>query len=180
MPLLFIPFVFSTCSDAYVALGRIGTFLTAEELDDPYVVEPDSKFAVQLDGDFVWEANLPEKDANKAARKKVEQTKANHGKEKKSTELPTVMPPDKEKDEQQENKPFELKDMKLKVPHGSFVAIVGRVGSGKSSLLQAMIGEMRKTRGQVCRIALYFVIVLDAAYRLYLAGTSHTFRRQRG
>lgn len=46
-----------------------------------------------------------------------------------------------------EGKPFELKDLKFKVPAGSFVAIVGPIGSGKSSLLQALIGEMRRTRG---------------------------------
>ncbi|KAI0701717.1 multidrug resistance-associated ABC transporter [Earliella scabrosa] len=48
----------------------------------------------------------------------------------------------------EEEKPFELKDLKLRVPKGAFVAIVGRVGSGKSSVLQALIGEMRKTRGE--------------------------------
>ena len=30
-----------------------------------------------------------------------------------------------------EEKPFELKDLKFRVPKGAFVAIVGRVGSGK-------------------------------------------------
>jgi ATP-binding cassette subfamily C (CFTR/MRP) protein 1 len=46
-------------------------------------------------------------------------------------------------------KPFVLRDVKLRVPKGKFVAIVGRVGSGKSSLLQAMAGEMRKLKGEV-------------------------------
>jgi ABC-type multidrug transport system ATPase subunit len=39
--------------------------------------------------------------------------------------------------------------MSFRVRPGSFTAIVGRVGSGKSSLLQALIGEMRRTRGSV-------------------------------
>jgi ABC-type polysaccharide/polyol phosphate transport system ATPase subunit len=30
-----------------------------------------------------------------------------------------------------EERPFELKDIVLRVPRGSFVAVVGRVGSGK-------------------------------------------------
>ena len=152
--------MFSTCADAYVALGRIGSFLTAEELEDPYTVEPDSKFAVQVDGDFVWEASAPEKDAEKVAGKtanKKNQSKSNHGGERNSTALPTTMPIDEAKEEQQEDRPFELKNMKLKISQGSFVAIVGRVGSGKSSLLQAMIGEMRKTRGEVCRVVLCLV-----------------------
>jgi len=43
--------------------------------------------------------------------------------------------------------PFQLKDINLDIPRGSFVVICGRVGSGKSSLVQALIGEMRMTRG---------------------------------
>ena len=35
------------------------------------------------------------------------------------------------KEKEKEEKPFELVDVKLKIPRGSFVAIVGRVGSGK-------------------------------------------------
>ncbi|KAH7103875.1 ATP-dependent bile acid permease [Auriculariales sp. MPI-PUGE-AT-0066] len=45
--------------------------------------------------------------------------------------------------------PFQLKDIALHVSRGSFVAIVGRVGSGKSSLLQAISGEMRAMDGIV-------------------------------
>ncbi|KAF9357787.1 hypothetical protein BGX34_009218 [Mortierella sp. NVP85] len=42
---------------------------------------------------------------------------------------------------------FALKNIDLKIPRGQLVAIVGAVGSGKSSLLNAMVGEMRKTSG---------------------------------
>lgn len=35
-----------------------------------------------------------------------------------------------------------LQDIDLKIKKGSFVVIVGETGSGKSSLLNAMIGEM--------------------------------------
>lgn len=35
------------------------------------------------------------------------------------------------------------------VPQGSLVAVVGHVGSGKSSLLSAMLGETEKRSGQV-------------------------------
>lgn len=49
----------------------------------------------------------------------------------------------------EEDKPFSLHSISLRIPKKSFVAIVGRVGSGKSSLLNAMIGEMRKVRGDI-------------------------------
>ncbi|KAF9316334.1 hypothetical protein BGZ91_005586, partial [Linnemannia elongata] len=47
-------------------------------------------------------------------------------------------------------KPF-LRDINLHVPRGSLVAVVGPVGSGKSSLLQAMVGNMMKSQGEVIR-----------------------------
>lgn len=42
-----------------------------------------------------------------------------------------------------------LKDVNVKIPHGSFVAIVGMVGSGKSDVLSAVLGEMTNLSGSV-------------------------------
>lgn len=42
-----------------------------------------------------------------------------------------------------------LKNINLNMPRGSLVAVVGAVGSGKSSLLSALLGEMNKTSGRV-------------------------------
>ncbi|XP_045485372.1 multidrug resistance-associated protein 1 isoform X2 [Pieris rapae] len=42
-----------------------------------------------------------------------------------------------------------LKNINLQVPKGHLVAVVGAVGSGKSSLLSALLGEMYKTSGRI-------------------------------
>uniref|UniRef100_A0A3Q2Y780 ABC-type glutathione-S-conjugate transporter n=1 Tax=Hippocampus comes TaxID=109280 RepID=A0A3Q2Y780_HIPCM len=42
-----------------------------------------------------------------------------------------------------------LKKISIQVPRGSLVAVVGHVGSGKSSLLSAMLGETEKRSGRV-------------------------------
>ena len=42
-----------------------------------------------------------------------------------------------------------LKDINLEVKLGKLVAVVGSVGSGKSSLIAAMLGEMEKVTGSV-------------------------------
>ncbi len=42
-----------------------------------------------------------------------------------------------------------LTDLTFRVPRGSFVAVVGTVGAGKSSVLSALLGEMEKTSGEV-------------------------------
>ncbi|XP_075450089.1 multidrug resistance-associated protein 1-like isoform X3 [Ascaphus truei] len=47
--------------------------------------------------------------------------------------------------------PSTLKDLNMKIPEGSLVAVVGQVGSGKSSLLSAILGEMHILDGTVQR-----------------------------
>lgn len=42
-----------------------------------------------------------------------------------------------------------LKNIRLEVPKGSLVGVVGVVGAGKSSLLSAILGEMEKTQGAI-------------------------------
>lgn len=37
----------------------------------------------------------------------------------------------------------------VRIPEGALVAVVGHVGSGKSSLLSALLGEMQKQEGSV-------------------------------
>ncbi|NXK09570.1 MRP1 protein, partial [Herpetotheres cachinnans] len=44
-----------------------------------------------------------------------------------------------------------LKNLNVSVPEGSLVAVVGQVGSGKSSFLSAILGEMEKLEGTVQR-----------------------------
>ncbi|KAI0826665.1 multidrug resistance-associated ABC transporter [Trametes gibbosa] len=180
-PLIYFPLVLASATDALVALRRISAFLRAEELAVPYAVAPESKFALDVDADFTWEAVRKNDNAAgmrgvgraqaKADAHAAKRDKAAKGEEaktekrgsgvlgrkraKKEPVLPTTADAGenadnadgKEKEKDTEEEPFVLKDVKLKIPKGSFVAIVGRVGSGKSSLLQALIGEMRKTRG---------------------------------
>jgi ABC-type transport system involved in cytochrome bd biosynthesis fused ATPase/permease subunit len=42
-----------------------------------------------------------------------------------------------------------LRDINLSIKRGSLTAIVGPVGSGKSSFCNAILGEMHKTKGRV-------------------------------
>ncbi|MGH0178511.1 UNVERIFIED_CONTAM: hypothetical protein FKN15_078211 [Acipenser sinensis] len=44
-----------------------------------------------------------------------------------------------------------LRDLNMKIPAGSLVAVVGQVGAGKSSLLSSILGEMEKVEGLVQR-----------------------------
>ena len=42
-----------------------------------------------------------------------------------------------------------LKDINFQIRHGELIVVVGEIGSGKSSLLAALVGEMRRTEGLV-------------------------------
>lgn len=160
-----------------MALGRISTFLTADELETPYAIDesPENEFGVRLDGSFTWEPveraeALPEsekkvdngsrKDKEVATSRRWFSRKANSVESEPNLLLPasatsaassdpqpasTTSDAEKEPDEL----PFALTNLSLRIPKGKFVAIVGRVGSGKSSLLQSLVGEMRKTDGDV-------------------------------
>ncbi|KAL6300347.1 multidrug resistance-associated ABC transporter [Sparassis latifolia] len=181
-PLMFFPMVLAASTDAAVGLRRMSRYLIAEELVDPYTIDPTSEHAIDVEGDFAWEtadksARKPkfdhgsrgEKDEKekdkKEKREKKEKKKQNaksgakkggfFGRKKEGDLLPTSAQADAHADDEKddgekakEEVPFELKNLTLQVPKGSFVAVVGGIGSGKSSLLQAMIGEMRRNRGR--------------------------------
>ncbi|CAL1277165.1 unnamed protein product [Larinioides sclopetarius] len=57
-------------------------------------------------------------------------------------------PPKEDKEKEKAAKPT-LTNIQLLVPRGSLIAIVGQVGSGKSSLFSAILGEMTKLSGSV-------------------------------
>ena len=159
MPLILLPVVLASATDALVALRRIGAFMRAEELSVPYEIDANAESAINVDGAFTWETvrkdanaiNLAAKfgkgkknqggAAEKKGRKKggdsllptAVNTPAGTSPARSAENLATAGDGDGEAKEKEKEKPFELKDIKLRIPKGTFVAIVGRVGSGKVS-----------------------------------------------
>jgi ATP-binding cassette, subfamily C (CFTR/MRP), member 1 len=159
-----LPMALSFLAPTMVALKRVGTFLTAEELSHPYLVDgsEERKEAIVVDGDFTWEAvkgeeaeqeeetdpmrkrikEMEKKEREKEERKrkrKEEKEAKKKRKEGKEDVLPTTVEEKKEenKDEKPKEEPFVLKGLKMSVPKGAFVGIIGRVGSGKVSLISS-------------------------------------------
>ncbi|KAF9061129.1 P-loop containing nucleoside triphosphate hydrolase protein [Rhodocollybia butyracea] len=159
LPLITLPSALASLADLFVAISRITTFLLAEEQPAAYAIDmgkdSDYEIAVSCHGDFVWDIapSTIENDKPKdlAAVKKNKKGKTETKENEKNVDqvaLPTTQPvpshPPREEPE-----PFRLQNLDLKIPKGAFVAIVGRIGSGKSAIIQALIGEMRKTSGEV-------------------------------
>ena len=145
--------------DAYNAFGRIQEVFEAESLTDKQVKDAGLETALELDdASFIWDAPPPEPDGGKD--KEVGDLKKDKNGQKPevstsvtdspapvsilgSSQVPS--PHELEKTE----KVFKFQRTNLKIPKGQVVAIVGPVGSGKSSLLQGLIGEMRRETGSV-------------------------------
>lgn len=113
---------------AMISLERIDAYLTSGELDEAAVerVEGcgDDGIAVEVRGGaFVWDdEGTAEKDKeNDAATEAAAAAAAAGG----------------------------LKGIDIEIRAGALASVVGTVGSGKSSLLSCILGEMRKIAGKV-------------------------------
>ena len=100
------------------------------------MVNNDLDVAVRIDGaDFTWDSPppRPEDPMTSSMTRNLESE-------------PTTPPSPQLADEENI---FKLKGIGMEIPRSKLVAIVGVIGAGKTSLLQAMIGEMRRVAGTV-------------------------------
>ena len=151
--------------DAHNAFSRIQEVFEAESLPEEQIKNFKLENALELDdASFTWDAPPPEPESAKGKGKGKDKSKAvkdskkdKNGKKPEtdttvarasgsapgSSRVSTSQGPEKTE------KVFKFQKTSLKIPKGQVVAIVGPVGSGKSSLLQGLIGEMRKESGSV-------------------------------
>ncbi|BGP33345.1 hypothetical protein JCM10296v2_005143 [Rhodotorula toruloides] len=135
---LMIPNSLSTMTDAYSAMQNLVPCFMADELpEELFVRDDEADLALQVkDATFVWESSAPpssEKAGKGKGGKKVK--KAQEAADEKGAAVP--------------DEPSKVEDINLEIPRGQLLCVVGSVGSGKSSLLQGCIGEMRRTSGAV-------------------------------
>lgn len=158
-PLQNLPASFANLTDAWVALGRLSDICLAEEYPEEIGNDPQAKFAIRMHGSFSYETAGPSNDDNTGetagkdrkaikAEKKRKATVEKAAKRRAKQGLPPL-DIDETKAEAAARAPFTLVDIDLAIPRGALVCVVGRIGSGKSALLQAMIGELRRTSGDV-------------------------------
>ena len=227
MPLMFLPLVFSSMTDAHISLMRIQEMLGADEIEldaqsEASDAEKSGSYAISIkSGEFCWEDQVndvkppstpiagkslrrrlfgssrsktapqgtkgdelqsqsgsqivshksSESDATELADEMIQLSKTlSHasGNDQiaspegltQSSDTPYVDPVDRKFADTTEAKvqdiasatnyaTFAVRDLNLEIKRGELVAIVGAVGSGKSSILSALVGEMRKANGQV-------------------------------
>ncbi|KAK2460902.1 hypothetical protein APHAL10511_007372 [Amanita phalloides] len=149
-PLMFLPIAFSAIADAANAAKRLEAVFEAELLEETLVIDEGTlDVALEVkDASWTWDAPIEQvKDKPKKRQRTEDVRRHSAGRaikdEKKATQSSHE---DKSKEE---GKVFKMQNVSLRIPRDKLVAVVGPVGCGKSSLLQGLIGEMRKTSGSV-------------------------------
>ncbi|KIM84372.1 hypothetical protein PILCRDRAFT_96946 [Piloderma croceum F 1598] len=133
LPLMFLPVSLSTITDATNATQRLYDVFEAETLEETLIQDPDLKSAVEIVGaEFTWDTPPLETEDAKSGKRRSNKVPA----------VPETVKPAKDV-------PFRVKETNLSIPRGQLIAIVGPVGTGKTSILQGIIGEMRRTAGTV-------------------------------
>lgn len=150
MPLNLLPMVIGQVVDAWSSLARIQDFLLAEEQNDDFVWDMEGKDAVIMDhADFTWERVItqdPDKKSGLPLNKK--EIKAAKDAEKAAVQGGLKSGGDSSSTMTQVES-FKLHGLNFSVGRNELIAVIGGVGSGKSSLLAALAGDMRRTNGTV-------------------------------
>ncbi|ODM95653.1 Multidrug resistance-associated protein 9 [Orchesella cincta] len=147
-----LPFAVRSIAEATVCLRNFQKYLDLPEfdgdMDENIECNHDSVIAIQ-DGSFAWQHELedePESVPEPQPRKRKSKKKQQNGPASSEKEVevlngaaitPVVELVDC------------LRSIQLEVKRGSLVGICGSVGSGKSSLLSAILGDMIKTNGKM-------------------------------
>jgi ATP-binding cassette, subfamily C (CFTR/MRP), member 1 len=164
LPLIMFPMVVGLVTDALQSLTRIEQFFLAEDSIEMDVECIDSLALNLQDASFTWEKSTPptpserlNKGSSPSAKSRGEKTKqkgknlsekAAAQEETKGINIEVGKTPGTSKDElETQLPPFTLNNINLQVYPSELIAVIGSVGSGKTSLLSAIAGDMRRTSG---------------------------------
>ncbi|KIO01559.1 hypothetical protein M404DRAFT_149655 [Pisolithus tinctorius Marx 270] len=148
-PMMYMPRALAAIPDAASALERLSDIFHAELIaDETLVIDKAQKEAVLVrKATFEWESyekndqSVPDISSGGRRDGARGESRGHRGCRGKTGEG---------KGELRKDVPaFKVQSVNLAIPRGCLTAIVGPVGSGKSSLLQGIIGEMRKVCGDV-------------------------------
>lgn len=148
MPLNLLPMVIGQVTDAWSSISRIQELLLAEEREEEAEFDLEGVNAVEMkDASFTWERTpTQDSEATLGGDRKAKESKKPK-KESKSESEPVES--ESASTLVEEREPFKLQDLSFEIGRNELVAVIGTVGSGKTSLLAALAGDMRKTAGKV-------------------------------
>ncbi|KAJ5779811.1 ABC multidrug transporter [Penicillium paradoxum] len=146
MPFNLLPVVIGQVTDAWASTRRIQEYLLAEEKQQEFTLDPLAPLAIEAQmASFTWEQTAAlvqgpnHKPSNKPRGKSLGQKGASE-----QSSIPSANAPPQDRPNI-----FSINDINLSIGRSELVAVIGKVGSGKSSLISALAGDMRKTAGTV-------------------------------
>nr|KMM69243.1 ABC metal ion transporter [Coccidioides posadasii RMSCC 3488] len=148
LPLNMLPLVIGQVTDAWTAICRIQEFLLAEEQKDDIKWDKTMANALELeDASFTWERLPTDPDESEKANRKGGKKGKYHSK---GPQLPLEESGQgTDSGTKSPSEPFKLSDLNFTAGRNELLAVIGTVGSGKTSLLAALAGDMRLTGGEV-------------------------------
>ena len=165
LPLIMFPMVVGLVSDALQSLTRIEQFFLAEDSMETDIECMDGLALDLLDASFTWEKSTtpkPNEHLHKGnsppAKSRGENTKEKETnlsakvaaqEETRATNIEVGKKAAAKDDLETQRPPFTLNNINLQVYPSELIAVIGSVGSGKTSLLSAIAGDMRRTSGNL-------------------------------
>ncbi|KAG9234185.1 ABC multidrug transporter-like protein [Amylocarpus encephaloides] len=166
IPLNLLPMIIGQVTDAWSSICRIQEYLMSEEQEDEVKFDLDAENAVDMKhADFTWERTATQdpdrapaagKLPSKAVKAEMPPKKAPVDEKGPANVLASPdltssgsSTPDDATTLTEEREPFKLQNMEFSIGRNELVAVIGGVGSGKSSLLAALAGDMRRTKGEL-------------------------------
>lgn len=178
LPLMFLPFGLSVIADGANSFSRLRTVFMAEQFENPIETDWNAEYALNIkDACFQWDSVEEDPTLKPAGKEKMKKQKNRRmwnfirkGRKKTNKDgktrsrmfgrkkiepsvipdpAPVGVPLPLEVEEEHTETPFQMSIRSLQIKRGELCAIIGPVGSGKSSLLLGAIGEMRRLDGSV-------------------------------
>ncbi|KAJ2779182.1 hypothetical protein H4R18_004161 [Coemansia javaensis] len=142
LPMSWLPVALTEAKNTLVPLRRIAEALLEDEVDPEPAPCPDPGVAVQITrGVFAWDR---------------QDARSGHGQGDAHLQAyrfpqPSPLPIPPAAGDAAASSPFVLGELSIEIPRGCLVAVIGPVGSGKSSLASALVGEMSRVSGSILR-----------------------------
>lgn len=135
IPLWILPLFVGSVVNAKVSIKRIEEFFDCHSSIEQELKDHNELALRIMAADFQWESPPPDRLLKKYKKKRKKEDNGDGDGDGKDAFVPT-------------HDLFKLINIELFIPKGSLIAVIGKSGSGKSSLLYALLGQMKQLRGE--------------------------------
>ncbi|XP_069116797.1 ATP-binding cassette sub-family C member 10-like [Argopecten irradians] len=148
-PLNAFPWVINGLMEAWVSLKRVQEFVALKDLDmrSYYKTSEDLYSAERIvsikSGRFSWQNEVSSSHMDQGTNKSAKDTKSSQSAHDIESSQSGSRP------ETCQSGTLKLRNINIEIEQGQFIGVIGKVGSGKSSLLHAVLAEMSCEEGHI-------------------------------